>query len=105
MKLSINRESFEAIRETERGVDGTVEISIGSRTLRANATKFDSGHIRVDGFIGRYRTSDRPWIASVVSWGEDDIYVNFGRDDRSGRFHKRNAISWEPELFERLTSA
>lgn len=86
---------------------GTVQIDLGFRrvvTTRASRyTIAGTPRISVAGFIGRYRTVNTPWLASVSGSG-DRLFVNFGRDDRSGRFNKQNAISFEPELYASMST-
>lgn len=101
---TINPNSFAITGE--QGSDyfdyGTVELNLRTGTVIADAFRSKKdGEIMVRGFVGRYRTSPRAWPASVV-FGVDGTlrYANFGRDDRSGRFNKQNAISYEPEIYK-----
>lgn len=99
MKLEINATTFIKTGENAHGYDvGTVEVNgVAQKAVR---TKYG---INVHGFVGRYKTSGKAWPATV-SLSERGLYVFFGRDDRSGRFNKRNAISFEPALFDTLTN-
>lgn len=98
--IIINDNSFINAGWNEYGAEvGTVEVN--GKVCRAVR---DSYGISVHGYVGRYRTSPKPWAAHVTS-GPRGVYVNFGRDDRSGRFNKQNAISYEPALFDTLTNA
>lgn len=106
--IQIKTETFVAdgINATGREV-GTCEMSFGHRTLTVRAMRTEWG-VHVAGFVGRYRTSPKPWPASVSTQklhGSDEmrLCVNFGRDDRAGRFHKQNAISYEPATYDALT--
>lgn len=84
-------------------VVGTIEMDLGGRTVTAKARVYEDGDIAVAGFVGRYLTSTKPWIASVRFDKEGKMArVWFGRDDRSGRFNKANAISYEPETWASL---
>lgn len=58
--------------------------------------------INVYGFVGRYNTSEKPWPAHVSIDKDNREFVHFGRDDRAGRFNKRNAISFEPDTYAEL---
>jgi len=86
---------------------GNVEIEIRGRRLVVEARRwvrdsFSPGRrdISLIGFVGRYRTSQNPWKASVMFRPvEGRLSANFGRDDRSGRFNKLNAIVYEPETY------
>ena len=81
---------------------GTVEVNLRTGTVIASASRARSdGEILVKGFVGRYRTSPRAWRASVVFKTDGTLrYADFGRDDRSGRFKKEQAISYEPEVYK-----
>ena len=84
------------------GDKGTVEVTLGKRTERVEAYRYD-----IDGqafisvyraFSGRYRTGGKAWPARVScrqraggAWVE---YVDFGRDDRSSRFNKAQGLFW-----------
>lgn len=109
-KITIHNETFTATSEPEalswtteyRRERGTVSVSLGCKMVTAEATRYTNGNaVYVDGFVGRYRTSPKPWRATVSGVGSD-LRVFFGRDDRSGRFNKQNAISYEPETFSAI---
>jgi hypothetical protein len=104
MTISIKRDTFQALGKNCRDITiGTVQLDLGREVVTAKAFQTYNGEISVAGFIGRYRTSNTPWLASVKTRGADNMLsVDFGRDDRSGRFNKQNAISWEPEIYEKL---
>lgn len=101
---TINPDSFTVTgeKDSEYFEDGTVELNMRDGTVLADAFRSKSdGEICVRGFVGRYRTSPRAWRATVCFKQDGTIrYVDFGRDDRSGRFNKRNAISYEPEAYK-----
>lgn len=107
-KIVIKPETFVQDGVNPHGdVVGTVEIEMGNQTVTARAYKWSTSlrgeQISVHGFIGRYRTVNTPWIANVtLDLVDGRLFVNFGRDDRSGRFNKQNAISWEPATYERI---
>lgn len=105
MSIKILTETFAPLGTNVRGdVVGTVTVDLGrGATVTAKAYKDQFG-ISVAGFIGRYVSSAKPWVAQVRSNG-DFLSVYFGRDDRSGRFNKANAISWQPELHAQLSNA
>ena len=93
-------------------IEGKIDVQVGSKIVTAWASKFSDTSVanvatyRVFGFVGRYRTSIKPWRAYVSSgiYGNGERYTSgyFGRDDRSGRFQKMQGISWEPALYFRL---
>ena len=87
-------------------IEGKIDVQVGSKIVTAWASKFSDTSYHVFGFVGRYRTSIKPWRASVSSgiYGNGERYTSgyFGRDDRSGRFQKMQGISWEPALYFRL---
>lgn len=86
---------------------GTVEIELNGKRITVEARRFirdshipGNRDIGLMGFVGRYRTSNNPWAASVIYRVlQDRMAVNFGRDDRSGRFNKLNLITYEPETY------
>lgn len=102
-KISIKAETFVQDGVTSYGeVCGTVEVEFG-KVVTARAVKYADGTVAVAGFIGRYQTSNNPWVAHVRTEKDSDrIFATFGRDDRSGRFHKLRGISWEPALYETI---
>lgn len=82
---------------------GTVEVSIGNTTIEARARLHGREDISVAGFIGRYANSSNAWPASLITDGADDkLLIHFGRDDRSLRFNKRDAISYEPDVYAQI---
>lgn len=81
-------------------INGTVEVQYGRDTITAFADRTDLGSIYVYGFVGRYRTSSKPWRAVVSRQANRDYTIaQFGRDDRAGRFHKQQGITFEPSVF------
>lgn len=101
MTITINRASFIATGEVEKRGEwamevGTIEATFAGRTHTIKANRFDDGDILLIGFIGRYRTGDKAWPATVNFRGSssEKPFVDFGRDDRAGRFHKQNMISY-----------
>jgi hypothetical protein len=84
---------------------GLVLVDFGrGRTVMTPASKIGKA-INAAGFVGRYRTSPKAWLAHVSAephYADEGVYAHFGRDDRSGRFNKRDAISFEPENYEKL---
>jgi hypothetical protein len=82
---------------------GTIEADIAGKRQTIEAKKFYDGEIYLIGFVGRYRTSPKPWKATVsLAPGAALPYVFFGRDDRCGRFHKATMISYQPETYKAL---
>jgi len=92
----INAPTFE-VTETETFPSGnlyergTVEVTLGGETRRVKAGRCN-GRVVAYGFGGRYRAGGKVWPASVHQTEKGGEYVDFGRDDRSGRFQKSNAI-------------
>ena len=98
--MKIFAETFKSNGTTALGgVSGTVEVD----GIERNAVRMESGAIYIYGFIGKYRTSPKAWQASV-SLINGRISVDFGRDDRSGRFQKQNMIQYAPDVFATLTN-
>lgn len=103
MTIKILNETFTATGTSVYGdTVGTVQIDLGrGNIVTAKARHGVLGGLSVAGFIGRYRTSPKPWIAHIDG-AADKLFVTFGRDDRSGRFQKQNMISWQPDLYEQI---
>lgn len=100
MKLEINYSSFKKDGVTTAGRDcGTITVNLPGGPVEARAVRWNETQICVAGFIGRYRSSQKAWNACVDIFANGELFVHFGRDDRSGRFNKRNMISWEPATF------
>ena len=59
----------------------------------------------VAGFVGRYKTSTKPWMAHVTVYKDGRTFARFGRDERSGRFNKMAGISYEPATYATLANA
>jgi hypothetical protein len=103
--VKILTETFAANGSNVYGeIVGAVKIDLGyGRIVIAKARETGPGEFAVMGFIGRYRTSSKPWIVHVIGKGEK-LFVHFGRDDRSGMFQKERMISWEPDLYEKISN-
>lgn len=109
MSMTINRESFvvTAVKPRHYGdgtyEEGTIEVSFAGKTVRAAAKRFGDGDVFINGFVGRYVTSAKPWRAIVAFRNNtsEKPYVNFGRDDRSGRFNKANMVQYAPDIYEK----
>jgi len=84
---------------------GTVQIDLGyGKIVTANAMPDSINRgLQVSGFIGRYVTSMKPWQATVIGTGSK-LWVDFGRDDRSGRFNKAKAIRFDPDTYATLVN-
>ena len=105
MTIKILTETFSSLGTNAYGdVVGTVTVDLGRGSLVTAKAYQSMFGINVAGFIGRYVTSAKPWLAHVYGKG-DGVFVTFGRDDRSGRFNKANAISWQPDLYAQLSNA
>lgn len=101
MKQIFDPATFTATGKNLHGYEiGTVLLDDGKV---ATAIRYERGDIAVHGFVGRYRTSNKVWPAYVVTM-DDRIVVQFGRDDRSGRFRKEKMISYEPENYNKAHS-
>ncbi len=99
MAITILNDTYTASGKNKYGYEiGTIRVDLGrGQVVTANAQPDSNGGHYIDGFVGRYVTSAKPWRARVSGKGSA-LSVYFGRDDRSGRFNKANAIRWEPEL-------
>lgn len=80
-------------------VKGTVEVTLRNETKTVPAIKgTNDGSITAYGMTGRYVTGTKAWPANVTQrkTPEGKIWdsVTFGRDDRSGKFNKTNALSF-----------
>lgn len=105
MTIEIRRETFVATgteplsyREGTYEV-GTVQITVGRQRITAQARRYDDGTVYALGFVGRYRTSNNAWRASLRAT-DKGTFGSFGRDDRSGRYQKMQGISYDPEAYE-----
>lgn len=98
--MIIDRNTFICTSTNTAGnQSGTVEATLNGETRRLPAIWLaDCNNLIVRGFIGRYRTSAKNWPASIVCQpcpnGSFREVVCFGRDDRSTKFNKANAISF-----------
>jgi len=104
--IKILNDTFQTLGVNKYGdTVGTVQIDLGFGnivTAQARTTSIgQAGSLDVAGFIGRYVTSPKPWLADVSGFGSK-LRVYFGRDDRSGRFNKANAISFDPKTYTTL---
>jgi hypothetical protein len=106
MSIAIKPESFTPAKAaaSEVGehyaklINGSVEVKYGNATFKTWAIRYEDGDISVLGFIGRYRTSNKPWRVSLrLSNGFLSCW--FGRDERSGAYSKRGGITFEPSVF------
>lgn len=79
-------------------IEGTVQVTLRGETRTVKAHKSTrAGEITAYGMTGRYQTGTKAWPASVTqkidpSTGKPWDSVNFGRDDRSSKFQKFNAL-------------
>lgn len=97
--MNIDPTTFIKTGDTCHGNEvGTVLVD--GKPHRALRTKYS---VQLHGYIGRYRTSAKAWPATV-SQSPNGLWIDFGRDDRVGRFHKQNAISYEPALYDTLVN-
>lgn len=104
--IKILNETFQSLGVNKYGdIVGTVQIDLGYGnivTAKASPTSIgQAGSLDVAGFVGRYVSSPKPWLATVSGF-EKRLYVFFGRDDRSGRFNKADAISFDPTTYATL---
>jgi hypothetical protein len=73
--------------------NGTVEVTLQGKTKRLPARRYEDQSIVVNSHItGRYQQGGKAWPASINSDPTRGEYVNFGRDDRSGRFNKARGL-------------
>jgi hypothetical protein len=88
------------IVETRAGVAklATVEVTLRGKTQRCPARTYeDSANVYVSGLSGRYEQGAKVWPASITCFPAENgrparQTAWFGRDDRSGRFHKENGL-------------
>ena len=93
--LNIHPETF--VPRGRNAYDDEVgTILVGKDHTTVPAVRHEDGSLSVSGFVGRYRTSNKPWSARVVLYRDGRLYARFGRDDRAGRFAKDSGISFEP---------
>lgn len=90
----VNRASFISTETDANGNQtGTVEVTLLGVTKRVKARHYpQDGWIIAYGVTGRYQTGAKAWPASITSKSNGSEFVQFGRDDRSGRFNKQNFI-------------
>ena len=75
----------------------TVEVTLHGKTKRVPArANYKYGWLTVSGMYGCYRTATTKWPATIMVDHRGE-FVNFGRDDRSGRFNKAKAIWFNEE--------
>lgn len=80
-------------------INGKVTVTCGSHSFEVWAERFaHDGRIYAFGFMGQYVTGTKLWRATVLL-NNGQMYVRFGRDDRSGNFNKQNAVSYNPKEF------
>lgn len=74
-------------------INGSVEVTLWGETRRVPALLRSDGRIMARGMVGRYVTGQKSWPAfAEASADGKTVSVNFGRDDRSGRFNKANCL-------------
>lgn len=97
-KTLVNPESFVKTGEITIGSsvfdEGTIEVTLRGETKRVEARFCGSIGYIAFGLIGRYQTGAKQWPATIRHLDGQEI-INFGRDDRSGRFNKVNCIWFE----------
>lgn len=100
MTFKIDRNTFTATGEvTEYGVMGTINVVFKDKELKVVARKSDyRDTLYLEGFTGRYQSGAKAWEATVAfrDGSSEKPYVDFGRDDRCGKFRKENLISYNP---------
>jgi len=92
---AINKSTFQGLPVTDNGYTyykGTVEVTLRGETRRVEALRFTDGAVSASGMFGRYRTSNRKWCARISSNANGAESAQFGRDDRSSRFNKIDAL-------------
>lgn len=91
--------TFEAAAEQpEHGfwIEGTVEVTLRGETRRVPA-QLRGEKITARGLTGRYETGTKAWPATAEHvidprTGKAWDRIDFGRDDRSGKFNKVNNV-------------
>lgn len=87
----LNASTFEAtgtepsVREGETREVGTIEATLGGKTQRVAAVRYDDGHIVSWDFTGRYRTGTKAWPATVSINADGREVVWYGKDHHTGR--------------------
>lgn len=67
---------------------GTIEATLGGRTQRVSAVRYDNGRIVSWDFTGRYRTGTKAWPATVSLDASGREVVWYGKDHHTGRCQK-----------------
>ena len=101
MTFKIDRNTFTATGEvTKFGVMGTITVVFQGKEFTAVARKSDfRDTVYLEGFTGRYQSGTKAWPATVAfgNGSSEKPSVDFGRDDRCGKFRKENLISYNPQ--------
>lgn len=80
---------------------GTVEVTLWNKTRRVRASRTiyaetyrpGQSDVTAHDMLGRYQQGAKAWPASVAhNCATGQERANFGRDDRSGKFHKANCL-------------
>ncbi|KAB2666550.1 hypothetical protein F9K91_05045 [Brucella tritici] len=100
--IAINSETFTPEGRDAGGLEiGELELLFQGCRFSARARRFNNGDIEVAGFIGHYRTSNKPWRATVLYRAvSGEVHINFGRDYQLDRFSKQEEVSFKPEIFK-----
>lgn len=98
---TIQSQGFKDTSYAGRMEELTVDVTFQGKTHKVEAYRFPDSEfspstLYLKGFVGRYRTSNKAWAATVRATPEGQVFASFGRDDRSGRFNKLQGISYEP---------
>lgn len=104
MPSIIAQDTFEVLPQESQPdhgfwIEGTVEVTLRNETRRVSAYKSTRDEsVTARGMTGRYLTGTKAWPAEVqqrvTPEGKVWDFVSFGRDDRSGKFQKTNALSF-----------
>lgn len=81
-------------------INGKVVVQYGNQELVVWCRKFeDDSSIYAYGFVGKYRTGNKLWNATMSANKNCPTTIWFGRDDRIGNFSKTNCVWYMPEKF------
>lgn len=77
---------------------GTVQGTMFKKSIECRAYKGSNGDLNVAGFMGKYRTGTKLWLAHVFVDKQNRMCCYFGFDSRSGK-HQTSNVFFEPEQY------
>ena len=72
-------------RDGETREVGTIAATLGGKTQRVAAVRYNDGDIVSWDFTGRYRTGTKAWPATVSVRADGREWVWYGKDHHTGR--------------------